>query len=232
MDRKLLHLVMRKFLDTNKNAELNNKVFKQVNGINFEAQIKHAGCYISFINKYDEPPEIGVKFIEPQTRGVEVEHKINDYPNVKKFFLENKTKNMPTVRIPTKEWDELVAVHKSMDALKSFHGINFACKLVGIPAGENIILKFMTIDYDNIDFEYKLIVPQSGQVRITERIIFYYDPTLLLSILESISKFKSEIYEIHVPKDQRALFLTGSDSNYEYNFALAKRITKDPGGEG
>jgi hypothetical protein len=231
MDRKLLHGIMRKFLDTRKNAEIKHKVFAEVDGVDFYAQVGYAGLAIMILNRHDARTEKYVKFIEPQTSMKEEVHELFNYPNVPKFFQGAQIERKPTINIPQQEWEELVAIHKAMDTLKSFHGINFACKLVAIPAEKSVILKFQTINFHSINFEYKMTIPQGEQMRLLERMEYHYDPSLLLNILESTLKVKSGSYSMHLSNSGKALFITSHDSSYKYFFALAKRLTEEESGD-
>lgn len=213
IDEKVLATVMKKFLSSKKSDPDNLKFYQIVDGVDYFATTMGSAVGIMFTNKYDYR-DGSVQFIKPLPKDKkEVADNIDNFPDVKGLF-EKELEGYEAIVIA--DIDKWIAIHETMLRTKPLNGMYGTAKMT---IRDNKII--LNLHDNEVKFYWKY--PILSDFRMEP---YFYDFELMLNIWKSIKDLKLESIKFMVKDNESPLHFIGSSVEYNFHFALNKRLVK------
>lgn len=209
---------MTKFLPTEKGKEeLHMKYYKVVDGVDYYVTNVTTAAHVKFHNKYD-PRNGKVEFKRTVNKEIETVEVNHAYPEVERVFDGIDLNEYSKFSIDFKELEQLIRVNDAMTSLCKMNGDIPTCHLFAFNS-----IYFSVGSVDDLEFSYKI----EGKNNLPDAIDFTYDPELMSTILKSCKELKKFVSEFQFCyKEGCPLIIFAKDDDYEYYFALAKKLTR------
>jgi hypothetical protein len=214
MNQKTLLTIMKRFLSSKKDDPDWIKYFQAVDGVDFLATSDGSAVNLEFENKYDARSG-EVKFLSPLPKGEMGEaDDIPDYPNVKGVFDVNWSQYSS---VTLTDITKLIHLHEAMHKVKTLGG-SYHSAMMSI----NNVFGLEISLYDNaVEMNF---VDDIGDVDV--ELNFTYDIELMIAILKGLKDLKVDSFEIHYRYSADRIFITSSNTGYNFKFALAEKMVR------
>ncbi|WP_257064305.1 hypothetical protein [Priestia megaterium] len=213
IDEKVLATVMKKFLSTKKSDPEHLKFYQVVDNVDYYATSMGSAAGIMFVNKYDYRD--GTKhYVKPLPKDKkELADHVPNYPDVKNLFEEELDGYEEIVITDIDKW---IAIHETMVKTKPLTGMYGTAKMT-IRDGKIII----NLHDNEAKLYWKYHIESDYMMQP-----YFYDFELMLGIWKSIKDLKLESIKLMVKNNQSPLHFVGSSVEYNFRFALNRKLVK------